>query len=249
MGIKYDVAMVLAAGKGVRMQPITHHVPKPMVRVDGVTLIDRVLHYLDKMEIRKIIVNSHHLFEVLEGYLRDRRRLFFSYVTLVHEQELLETAGGVLHAMEHLDQSPFWIINSDILWFDGPVPALARMAAMWDEKRMDALLLLQDCKTAHGYDGKGDFALTTENQLTRSHQSIESPYVYAGIQLVSKRLFTDYLTHKGPLPFNVIYRNRWQMNGLFDRLYGLVHDGEWLHVSTPDSIAMAETYIKNRSQE
>ncbi len=227
-------AMVLAAGLGKRMRPITDTIPKPMVEVAGRTMIDHALDRFAAVGVRDIVVNLHHLGARLEAHLANRRDL---RITLSPEAELLETGGGVANALPLLGAEPFYVANADIIWFDGATPALARLAQAWADDKMDALLLLQRTVTAHGYDGPGDFFLDPLGRATRRHGGAVAPYVFAGVQILHPRLFKD--APAGAFSLNVLY-NRAEESG---RLWGVAHDGLWFHVGTPDSIAPAEAEL------
>lgn len=223
-------AMVLAAGLGLRMRPITNHTPKPLVSVGGRTMLDRALDHVAKAGVTEIVVNTHWLAERIRAHLAGRPG-----ITLSHEDELLETGGGVAKALPHLGEQPFYVVNSDIIWSDGGVtPALTRLAEAWDESRMDALLLLQRTATATGYDGRGDFFLDSSGVPRRPKPFEVAPLLFSGVQILSPRLFRD--APSGKFSLNVLY-NRALDDG---RLFGIVHDGRWFHVGTPEALPEVE---------
>jgi MurNAc alpha-1-phosphate uridylyltransferase len=224
-------AMVLAAGLGKRMRPITDTIPKPMVEVAGQPLVDHVLDRFVAVGVRDIVVNLHHLGHKLEAHLQHRRdmRIIFS-----PETELLETGGGVTKALPLLGSDAFFAANADMLWYDGATPALARLVEMWDEEKMDALLLMQRTVTAHGYDGAGDYFLDPLGRAKRRRGQAVAPYVFAGVQILHPRLFKD--APQGAFSLNRLYDRAEEA----ERLYGVAHDGLWFHVGTPDSIAATE---------
>ncbi|MEQ8165188.1 MAG: nucleotidyltransferase family protein [Alphaproteobacteria bacterium] len=231
-------AMVLAAGYGRRMAPITTHTPKPLVTVAGEPLLDRALRPLERAGVQTIVVNTHHLAGEIEAYLV--RRPGQVPVELSHESELLETGGGVKKALDLLDD-PFFVLNGDIYWRDGATPALDRLAQAFDPGRMDALLLIYPRAGALGYDGPGDFELTADGcgpaPLSWRAADGVAPYVFAGIQVLAKSLFTG--APQGAFSLNLLYRKA-EAAG---RLYGLVHDGDWCHVSRPADIAAVEAWL------
>jgi len=181
-------AMVLAAGLGKRMRPLTDTLPKPMVEVAGQPLIDHVLDRFAAVGVRDIVVNLHHLRAKLEAHLKNRRDM---RITLSPESELLETGGGVTKALPLLGDQAFFAANADMLWYDGATPALACLAELWDEDKMDALLLMQRTVTAHGYDGQGDYFLDPLGRAKRRRGQAVAPYVFAGVQILHPRLFKD----------------------------------------------------------
>jgi len=229
--MKPQHAMVLAAGLGKRMRPLTDTLPKPLVRVAGRALIDHVFDRFAAIGMNEIVVNLHHHRPILEKHLKERRDLRF---VLSPETELLETGGGVAKALSHLGSGPFFVSNADTLWFDGATPALARLAAAWDDDKMDALLLLQRTVGAHGYDGAGDFFMDPLGQATRRREELVAPFVFAGVQILHPRLFAD--APQGKFSLNVLY-DRAEAKG---RLYGVSHDGLWFHVGTPESVTATE---------
>jgi MurNAc alpha-1-phosphate uridylyltransferase len=231
MSTRPQRAMVLAAGLGKRMRPLTDTIPKPMVEVAGRTLIDHVLDRFASVGVRDIVVNLHHLRAKLEAHLATRRDL---RITLSPEHELLETGGGVTRALPLLGDAAFFAANADVLWYDGATPALARLAEMWDEDKMDALLLLQRTVTAHGYEGQGDYFLDPMGRARRRRGQAVAPYVFAGVQILHPRLFED--APEGAFSLNRLYDRAEEA----ERLFGVAHDGLWFHVGTPDSIAATE---------
>jgi|APTNR8051073442_1049403.scaffolds.fasta_scaffold07778_5 MurNAc alpha-1-phosphate uridylyltransferase len=230
-------AMVLAAGLGLRMRPITETLPKPLIRIGGRSLLDRILDRLAEAGVEESVVNVHHLAHVIEEHIEDhltqRRR---PAVRLSHEAARLETGGGIAHALRLFDDRPFFAINGDVLWEDGAPPTLPALAAMWEAGRMDALLVLHPVTTARGYDGVGDFNRLADGRLQR-RQGADAPYLFAGIQILHPRLFAD--APPGPFSLNLLY-DRAERAG---RLFGLVHAGRWCHVGTPDDIPVAEAFL------
>ncbi|KAF0117353.1 MAG: nucleotidyltransferase [Rhodospirillaceae bacterium] len=228
--------MVLAAGLGRRMGPLTDVLPKPMVRVAGRALIDHALDRLAEAGVGCCVVNLHHWAPLLREHLaeRTRPRLVFSDETA----QLLETGGGVAKALPLLGEEPFFVANADALWRDGPEPALHRLAAVWDEGTMDALLLLVAVGAAHGYDGEGDFHLAPAGPAGRPERraaGTTAPYVFGGVQILHPRLFAG--APAGAFSLNVLYDRA----GRAGRLKALVHDGAWFHVGTPAHVALAES--------
>lgn len=230
-------AMVLAAGLGRRMRPLTDAVPKPMVAVAGRTLIDRVLDRLAAAGVGHAVVNLHHRADRLQAHLAGRAappRIAFSD----ERAALLDTGGGCARALPLLGSGPFYAINSDALWQDGEGDTLLGLADFWDPARMDALLLLVRRETALAFDGPGDFFAEESGRLARRGDRPAAPYVFGGVQILAPALFRAAPT--GPFSLNLIY-DRAIAHG---RLFGLVHDGLWVHVGTPEAIAVAEAALR-----
>ncbi len=227
-------AMVLAAGLGTRLRPITNTTPKPLVPVAGRTMLDRVMDHLDRQGVPNRVVNMHWLADKVRAHLQGRPG-----ITLSDESgQLLETGGGVAKALHLLGTGPFLVANSDIIWTDGPTqPALARLAQAWDGERMDALLLLAPTATAFGYDGQGDFAADAQGRLRRRREGEVLPTLFAGVQILHPRLFDG--APSGAFSLNWCY-DRALTAG---RLFGLVHDGGWYHVGTPEALHEANQLL------
>lgn len=226
-----DTAMVLAAGMGKRMRPLTATQPKPMVRVAGKPLIDHALDKLADAGVSRAVVNVHYLADTLEAHLHERTT---PAITVSDERELLlETGGGIVKAQDHLPD-PFFCLNSDNIWLDGPVNAFADLSALWDADKMDALLLLVTHKAAHNFNGKGDFHMDMEGRLRRRQSGRIAPYIFTGIQLISKRLLRD--APEGAFSTNVLWSRAMEEG----RLYGLAFTGQWFEVGTPQAIAPTE---------
>ena len=225
-------AMVLAAGLGLRMRPITLTTPKPLVTVAGRTMLDRALDHLAVAGVQEMVVNTHWLADCVKEHLADR-----SDLSLSHEEELLETGGGVAKALPLLGREPFYVVNSDIIWTDGETPALARLARAWVDQDMDALLLLQPTGSAVGYEGKGDFFINGNDTLRRRGDADSAPLLFSGVQILHPRLFEG--CPSGKFSLNMLYDRALAEN----RLYGLVHDGGWYHVGTPEALPQVEALL------
>lgn len=228
-------AMVLAAGLGTRMRPLTEARPKPLVAVGGRALIDHVLDKLAAAGVETAIVNVHYFADQIESHVSARRA---PHVVISDERdELLGTGGGVVKALPHLGPAPFYHVNSDTLWIDGVRPNLARLAETFDPAAMDALLLLAATSSSVGYSGRGDFAMAPDGRLRRRAEREVVPFVYAGVAVLSPALFAD-------APAGAFALTR-----MFDRaaeagrLHGLRLDGVWMHVGTPEAVAAAEAAI------
>lgn len=227
-------AMVLAAGHGKRMRPLTERTPKPLIPVMGRPMIDRILDRLDAVGVETAVVNTFHLAEQLHAHLKRRRR---PRVVLSPEDTLLDTGGGVANALDALGDEPFYVVNGDVFWLEGHTPALARLAARWRDESMDALLLLSSTVHAVGYAGVGDFMLDPCGRARRRGELEIAPFAFAGIQILHPRLF-DYAP-AGPFSLNLLY-DRAEAR---ERLHGLRHDGVWFHIGTPGDLELAEATL------
>lgn len=226
-----DTAMVLAAGLGKRMRPLTATQPKPMVRVAGKPLIDHALDRLADAGVAKAVVNVHYLADALEAHVTARKA---PRVTVSDERDLLlETGGGMIRALPHLPD-PFFALNADNIWLDGPNNAFAELSRRWNPDQMDALLLLVPHARAVNFSGPGDFLMDPLGKLSRRRDGRIAPFIYTGIQLVSHRLLRD--APDGPFSTNILW-NRAIAEG---RLYGLSFSGLWFEVGTPQAIRPTE---------
>ena len=230
-----DTAMVMAAGLGKRMRPLTANQPKPLVRVAGKPLIDYSLDALAAAGVGRAVVNVHYFADLMETHLAGRQGLPATIVS--DERELLlETGGGMVRALPHLPD-PFFCLNSDNIWLDGPGNTFRALSEAWRPDRMDALLLLVPHERAGNYAGQGDFHLDGEGRISRRLPDGPAPYIYTGIQLASHRLLRD--APAGPFSTNVL----WQRAIDEGRLCGIVHAGEWFEVGDPAAIAPTEARL------
>ncbi|PHQ72340.1 MAG: mannose-1-phosphate guanylyltransferase [Sneathiella sp.] len=224
-------AMILAAGKGTRLRPLTDITPKPLVKVAGRALIDYSFDLLRVAGIRHVVVNKHHLADQIDVHMASQPE--FEIDISDETVALLETGGGVLKALPLLGRNPFFVLNSDVIVRDSGASSLQMMAARWDADEMDVLLLLHPTETAIGYDGQGDFFMDDPGKLTRRHAGIPAPYMFTGAQLLNPALFAG--CPDGPFSLNRIY-DKAAAKG---RLFGLRHEGQWLHVGTEEALAAA----------
>jgi N-acetyl-alpha-D-muramate 1-phosphate uridylyltransferase len=235
MAVTPRTAMVLAAGLGERMRPLTDRVPKPLVRVSGKPLLDHVLDRLAGAGIERAVVNVHYLAEQIERHVAGRKA---PQIAISDERSaLLGTGGGVVKALDVLGREPFIHVNSDTIWIDGARPNLERLAEAFDSAAMDALLLLAPVATSIGYAGRGDFSMTTDGRLVRRGENEVAPFVYAGAALLRSELFKN--APAGAFALTRLF-DRAAASG---RLHGLRLDGVWMHVGTPEAIAQAEAAI------
>ena len=228
-------AMVLAAGLGSRMRPLTDATPKPLIKVGGKALIDHVLDRLAAAQVELAIVNVHYFADQMQRHLARRQR---PKVLISDERDrLLGTGGGAVHALPRLGPAPFFHVNSDTIWIEGVTPNLDRLAAAFDPARMDALLLLAPTATSIGYDGRGDFALAPDGRLRSPAEHELVPFVYAGVAIFTPALFESAPEGNFPLSLQL------ERAGMAGRLHGLRLEGQWIHVGTPEAIAEAEAAI------
>jgi MurNAc alpha-1-phosphate uridylyltransferase len=228
--------MVMAAGLGKRMRPLTATRPKPLIELNGKALIDHVLDRLRAAGITKAVVNVHYLADALEAHLKAKAADLD--VSISDERGLLmETGGGLVKALPLIDSDPFFAINSDNYWVDGPSDALRLLASQWDSETMDALLLLVPHARAYNHKGLGDFHMDRFGRLARRGRSKVAPYVFTGIQLVSKRLLRD--APEGPFSTNFF----WDRAIEEGRCFGAVHQGLWFDVGTPASVKATEATL------
>ena len=231
--------MVLAAGLGTRMRPLTASLPKPLVPVGGRTLLDHALDRLGEAGVDLAVVNVHWRAEQVRAHVA--RRLEGGAAPRVEISDecggLLDSGGGVARALPLLGPDPFYVLNSDVMWIEGLTSTLPRLAAHWDPARMDALLLMAPTVNTVGYDGPGDFLMEADGALSRRPETHVAPFVFAGVQILSPALFEGM----GAAPFS--------LNRVYDRaaeagrLMGVRHDGRLLHVGTIEAIAEAEAAL------
>ncbi|MBY0225858.1 MAG: nucleotidyltransferase family protein [Hyphomicrobium sp.] len=228
--------MILGAGLGTRMRPLTDMVPKPLVRLGGRALIDHALDRLEEAGITRVVVNVHYLADQLEAHLKGRK----SPQILISDErgKLLDTGGGVVNALPLIGDRPFLIHNADTAWIEGIGGSLSRLMEAWDGERMDGLMLLALAATSIGYDGHGDFNMDPSGVLTRRSERQEAPFVFAGVSIAHPRMFKG--APKGVFSLNKI----WDRAIAARRLYGSRLDGVWMHVGTPDALAEAEQRLK-----
>ena len=231
---KIHCAMVLAAGRGERLRPLTDSTPKPLFEVGGKALIDHVLDRLAEAGVERAVVNLWHLGALIEAHLaaRETPRIAFT-----HEPERLDTGGGVAGALALLGDGPFFVVNGKILWRDGEIGALARLTHAWNDDTMDGLLLVVPLERAGGYGGTGDFFLDAGGAVGRPEPGAPAPWVFTGIQILHPRLFEA--APAGRFSLNLLYDRAMAAR----RLFGVAHDGGWLHVATLEGLAEAETWF------
>jgi N-acetyl-alpha-D-muramate 1-phosphate uridylyltransferase len=232
-------AMVLAAGMGTRMRPLTDTLPKPLITVMGKPLVDYIFGYCRDAGVTDVTVNVHYLADLMEAHCRAVDGL---RITISDERAaLLDSGGGVKKALPSLGGGPFFVLNADAIWVDGPRPSLTRLAEHWDPARMDVLLLLAHASSATGWGNRGDFAMDQHGRLARPAKGEVTPFIYAGAGIWKPELFAGR-----PDVFS--------LNRIFDeaiaagRLHGLRLDGVWMHVGTPDAIPEAEDAMRKSAR-
>lgn len=230
-------AMLLAAGLGTRMRPLTDETAKPLLELGGRALIDHALDRLEDVGVATVVVNAFWQADRVAAHLAGRSH---PHIILRREADLLETGGGVRAALDALGDPPFYIVNGDAFWLDGPTPSLRRLADQFNPEKVDAVLLVHRTVHVQAEVGFGDFAMDKWGRLRRRGEREIVPYVYAGLQVVSPALFAD--APEGKFSMNVL----WDRAIAADRLRAVVHDGLWFHLSTPADLAETETALHLR---
>jgi MurNAc alpha-1-phosphate uridylyltransferase len=233
-------AMVLAAGLGTRMHPLTLQKPKPLLEVGDRTMLDQALDKLVAIGIRRAVVNTFYLAEQIEAHLARRYDL---EIIISRETELLDTGGGIKNALHHFDGKPFFALNADLPWTDGSMPALARMKGAWKSKKMDALLLLMPTGKVRGFAptgevAAGDFAMDTDGRVYRQGVTPPRPYVWISAQILKPNLYES-----GPSVKSFSNNLIWNTAEIMHTLYGIEHDGSCYHVGTPEDLAAANDLL------
>ena len=230
-------AMVMGAGHGTRMAPMTDDKPKPLVPFMGRPLINHVLARLDAAGVEEVIVNVHAHADLLEAHLK---KITSPKITISDERaELLDTGGGVKKARPLLGDDPIFTFNSDSVWIEGRRPTLTRMMEMWDPERMDALLMIASATNTIGEVRRGDFTMEPDASLVRRQEQSVAPFMYAGVQIINPALFDE--GPDGPFSTNLMWDNAIERG----RLFGLRTEAAWMHVGTPEDLADAERFLRD----
>ena len=239
MIVRPRTAMVLAAGLGSRLRPVTETIPKPLIEINGRSLLDHAIDRLALVGVERVVVNVHYMAAMIAAQLvrRDHPRIEIS-----HEPDLLDTGGGVARALPLLDDV-FFVVNSDVFWLDGKDRALQRLAAAFDPERMDAILLLQRTVTAVGYEGSGDYLIDASGRPHRRGEREVAPFLFAGLQLLHRRTFAGISDRVFSL---VRLFDRAEETG---RLHAIVHDGDWYHIGTPQGLAATRERLSSHRIE
>jgi MurNAc alpha-1-phosphate uridylyltransferase len=237
--------MILAAGLGTRMAPLTLARPKPLIPLNGKPLMDYGLERLAQAGIRRFVVNVHYMADQMIAHLERLRAQRPDLDIRISDENdaILDTGGAIARALPHFEGQPFFVHNSDSLWVEGMGSALARMNARWNPETMDCLMLLAACATSIGYDGRGDFEMDAWGVLKRRAEMNLAPFVWTGLQIVHPRLFESAAN------------GRFSINPLWDRaidkgrLFGIRLDGVWIHVGTPQGLEDAESFLRDLIRE
>lgn len=238
MTSRIDTAMVLAAGLGTRMAPASGTLPKPLVKLDGKALLDRVLDRLAAAGIARAVVNVHHKADQIEAHLAGRKTP--KIIISDEREQLLDTGGGVMKALRVLGAAPFIVHNSDSVWIEGIGSNLKRLVEAWDDGRMDCLMLLALASSSHGYQGRGDFAFDSDGRIRRRKIEQEIvPFAFTGVSIAHPRLFAN--APEGVFSMNWVWDQAIE-NG---RAFGLRMEGIWMHVGTPEALAQAEQALSD----
>jgi len=235
-------AFVLAAGMGERMRPLTDSWPRPLLTVDGQTMLDRALDALAEAGVEDVVVNTFYLGTMIEEHLKHRK---FPRITISHETQLLDTGGGVKKMLGFFGDAPFYVLNADVVWTDGRMPTLKSLADKWNPAKMDLLLLLHDAADIPAYAGKGDYYLPegADQPVFAKGTHKNANYIFAGPRIVHPRLFEG--AQDGAFSFLELFHKAEKQG----RLYGLRHDGAWYHVGTPEALAETNRILATQSEE
>jgi MurNAc alpha-1-phosphate uridylyltransferase len=237
MTVSPHSAMVLAAGLATRMRPLTNTTAKPLLTLGGRTLLDHALDHLCEAHVRTVAVNAHWQADAVAAHLASRPPP--PATVLLREAHLLETGGGVRAALAILGADPFFVVNGDAFWLNGPISALLRLAAAFDDA-VDGVLLVQRTSHVHADVGFGDFSIDKWGVPRRRGEREVVPYIYAGVQLIHPRLLSG-------MPDGAFSMNRaWDIALAAGRLRAVVHDGIWFHLSTPPDLLEAEQILEAR---
>lgn len=232
-----ETAMIMAAGLGKRMRPLTATRPKPLVEVAGRALIDHVFDRLRGAGVKRAVVNVHYFADILEAHLKARVK-GIDVVVSDERKLLMETGGGIVQARDVIGDKPFLVVNSDNLWVDGPIDAIRQLSQLWDDERMDALLLMVPLARANGHRGQGDFRLDAHGRIIeRRKPGRMAPFVYTGVQILSPRVIKDW--PEGAFSTNLF----WNRAIAAGRAWGAVHQGLWFDVGTPAAIGTTEATL------
>lgn len=242
-------AMLLAAGLGTRLRPLTDTRPKPLIDVGGRTLLDRAIDRLVEAGVRRFVVNVHHLADQVEQHVLRRAAAEPGLEFLISDERerLLETGGGIVRALPLLRDELFFAVNADMIWLDASGSSLRDLARRWhaqvqaEEARTglapDALLLLHPTVSALGYNGLGDFVMAADGSLARRPEREVAPFLFTGVQLLHRRLFAGCTAE--PFSLNRLY-DRAAESG---RLFGLRQEGLWVDAGHPEGLAEARRLV------
>ena len=228
-------AMIMAAGFGTRMRPLTNKIPKPLVKVRGRALIDHVIDRLVEAGVKTIVVNIHYMGNQIKAHVE--KRMDVEIVISDETDSILDSGGGIFKALPHFKGEPFFHANADTVWVEGASHALPRLKAAWNPNEMDALMLLASTDTTVFYDGRGDFMMDAEGKLSRVPEGRISPFVWMSMEILHPRLFD------GMQPGKFSINPLWDKAIAKGRLYGQRLDGVWMHIDRPEAIKQSEEYL------
>jgi MurNAc alpha-1-phosphate uridylyltransferase len=227
--------MIMAAGFGTRMRPLTNKIPKPLVKVQGRALIDHVMDRLVAAGVKTIVVNIHYMGDQIKAHVEKRKDV--EIVISDETDAILDSGGGIFKALPHFKGEPFYHANADTVWVEGASHALERLKAAWNPAEMDALMLLASTVTTVCYDGRGDFMMDAEGRLSRVPEGRISPFVWMSMEILHPRLFD------GMQPGKFSINPLWDKAIAKGRLYGQRLDGVWMHIDRPEAIKRSEEYL------
>lgn len=244
-GLKLKTAMVLAAGMGRRMYPITNEIPKPLAMVAGKPLIEGILDNIAKTSIERVVINTHYKADLIHQYLDEIKSKYPFEIIISYEDDILETGGGILNALPLLGDEAFFVINSDNIWYDNCI--LQRLSNNWDDDKMDGLLAIYPSEKTVGYDGTGDFLVSSIEdkdiyKIKRKGDNPSAPFVFVGIQILHPRILKGW--KMGKFSISKVYDSKICSDGWFEGIYGVEFEGTWLHVGTVEGIKKAEEKLK-----
>jgi MurNAc alpha-1-phosphate uridylyltransferase len=228
-------AMIMAAGFGTRMRPLTNKIPKPLVKVQGRALIDHVMDRLVEAGVKTIVVNIHYMGDQIKAHVEKRKDV--EIVVSDESDTILDSGGGIFKALPHFKGEPFYHANADTVWVEGASHALERLSAAWNPYNMDALMLLASTVTTVCYDGRGDFMMDAEGRLSRVPEGRISPFVWMSMEILHPRLFD------GMQPGKFSINPLWDKAIAKGRLYGQRLDGVWMHIDRPEAVKQSEEYL------
>jgi N-acetyl-alpha-D-muramate 1-phosphate uridylyltransferase len=232
-------AMIMAAGLGTRMRPLTNDRPKPLVQVRGKALIDHAIDRLVQTGVKMIVVNVHHHADMLKSHLAKRKDVEIRISD--ESDQLMDSGGGIAKALHHFEGEPFFTHNSDSIWVEGTGHALERLKARWNPDAMDSLMLLSPTVTAVCYEGRGDFMMDAEGHLARVPEQRVAPFVWIGVQILHPRLFDG--APKGKFSINPLWDRAIEKG----RLYGIRLDGVWMHIDRPEAVRESEDFLADQA--
>lgn len=233
-------AMILAAGEGRRLRPLTQTTPKPLIHIGGTTMLDHALNELEKVGVTRCVVNTHHLADQIESHIQER---VSPEITISYEPELLDTGGGLAKALPYFGDNPFFVLNADIWWQDVGYSALTQLNKLWDSTKMDALLLLVPRENAMGYAGSGDYFLDADGHIHYRREKASAPNIFSGIRIIHPRL----LVNQEVRPFSIMpLFHKAESQG---RLYGMLFDGEWGDIGTLESLEVIQLHLSKKGDE